>query len=558
MHFKKVIIEGFKTYRNKTVLCLELGLNVISMAWRNGAGKTNLICGNSSGFRETTAYVEIIFDNGIDEDKNEVKLRREITWTKDVYLLNGHIILKHHLEHTLQFSGFLKVDPCYIIKQGQISSLAMLSNEKRLELLIEITGASLWKEIRSKNEPLLKGMESKITELKKLRKETEDNLTRFAEDKIQYQKWSEAKRLLNDAQAEDQTLAEAERRFKLYQSELRAAQGRLKYLAEIAQDLTLQHSMLEFELAGKRERSVNNNKEKLNEELLRIETEIAEKNHECLVVSNDYDTIQLRQQLFVKLEREALFASIEERNDWINEEQRKPNRLILQEEKEMQNINEDMKDEELKAKNLETVIAVIEVEKLATPNSVKMLNQRKQEIILEQSELWRKECDVRDHWKQAYDKLAGFGCQIEQTQVFEGIEVVLDKMNKEGQVTLVFEIASQYRGLLIDQFTCADEVCCAIDAVAGNRLGYCSHTLLEMVRRNSVLKGGYHSIANSGSKIYFECKKAKQVEQTVGLPEGSGKHGGELSISRQALERKLAITRKLMMSLEANRTKVEM
>lgn len=61
--------------------------------------------------------------------------------------------------------------------------------------------------------------------------------------------------------------------------------------------------------------------------------------------------------------------------------------------------------------------------------------------------------------------------------------MTLDKMKQEGHGTLAFEMASQYRGLLIDQFTCADEVCCAIDAVGGNRLGYCNdrHTLLEMV-----------------------------------------------------------------------------
>lgn len=36
------------------------------------------------------------------------------------------------------------------------------------------------------------------------------------------------------------------------------------------------------------------------------------------------------------------------------------------------------------------------------------------------------------------------------------------------------------------------------------------------------------------------------------------KHHGALSVSRQAIEGKLAITRKLMVSLEANRAKVEM
>ncbi|KAI9562834.1 structural maintence of chromosome protein 3 [Daphnia sinensis] len=746
MHIKK----------NKTVLCLEQGLNVI--IGRSGAGKTNLMCGKyppkvipvvflaaiqfvllsnefqhlskrdrehlllcSSGFRSTSAYAEIIFNNEdrrLPEDKNEVRIRREITSSKDVYLLNGGKVLKHHVEHVLQCASWMFFFSLWI------SNLAMLSNEKRLELLVEITGANLWNKIRSKDEPLLKG-------------KTEDNLTRFEKDKVQYQKWLEvvtkkkaleatvpnkdrgqlneriktAMRLLNDAKAENQSVsaemaqrnnevAEAERRFKLYQSEVRSAQGRPKYLAEIAQDLALEHSKLEFELADKRERSVNNNMR--------------------LVVCNDYDSTvreefeinarlmldeQRRQQLFAKLGREALFSSIEERNDWIHEEQRKLNRLILQEEKEMQNINEEKKADKLKMKNLETVIAGIEVEKLDALNSFKLLKQRKEKMLLEQrrlqmsqSELWRKECDVRAQWKMSYDKVAAFESKLRgamhwQTQIFEGIEMVLDIMKKKGHGTLAFEMASQYRGLLIDQFTCADEVCCAIDAVAGNRLFYsivdtdeaaseilkwinrepynggfglpgvfnfyarnrlhrtpsigpitdkdavmplmtqvncisemtavveqifgrvllcrnfadaleaaktydidCVTLEGDTVRRNGVLKGGYCNIAKSGSKIYFEFKKAKQVEQTelaylkevesqirvadhkcnenaselqkietklsqtkIGLlEEDLKKHGGELSISRQALERKLAITRKLMMSLEANRANLQM
>lgn len=75
---------------------------------------------------------------------------------------------------------------------------------------------------------------------------------------------------MSDAQTEGQKasaelaqinekVTEAERRSKLNQSEFRAAQGRLENLAEIAQDLALEHSKLELELADKRERSANNN-----------------------------------------------------------------------------------------------------------------------------------------------------------------------------------------------------------------------------------------------------------------------------------------------------------
>lgn len=62
----------------------------------------------------------------------------------------------------------------------------------------------------------------------------------------------------------NEKVAEAERRSRLYQSEFRAAEGKLKYLTEIAQDLALEHSKLELELSDKRERSLNNDAVKIS------------------------------------------------------------------------------------------------------------------------------------------------------------------------------------------------------------------------------------------------------------------------------------------------------
>jgi hypothetical protein len=87
---------------------------------------------------------------------------------------------------------------------------------------------------------------------------------------------------------------------------------------------------------------------------------------------------QRRQQLFAKLGRETLFSTIEERNQWIKEEQRlklkffkekfmlilsisqysKISTLVLQGEEKLHYISEGMKREESKAKELEIVIKV--------------------------------------------------------------------------------------------------------------------------------------------------------------------------------------------------------
>ncbi len=87
---------------------------------------------------------------------------------------------------------------------------------------------------------------------------------------------------------------------------------------------------------------------------------------------------QRRQQLFAKLGRGTLFNTIEERNQWIKEEQRlkfkfvkknfmlilsisqysKISTLVLQGEEKLHYISEGMKREESKAKELEIVIKV--------------------------------------------------------------------------------------------------------------------------------------------------------------------------------------------------------
>jgi len=104
---------------------------------------------------------------------------------------------------------------------------------------------------------------------------------------------------------------------------------------------------------------------------------------------------QRRQQLFAKLGRGTLFNTIEERNQWIKEEQRlkfkfvkknfmlilsisqysKISTLVLQGEEKLHYISEGMKNQRL------------EVEKITYLESLKQLNHEKQTLLLEQRRL---------------------------------------------------------------------------------------------------------------------------------------------------------------------------
>ena len=63
---------------------------------------------------------------------NEIRLRRDISSSHDIYTLNNRQILTSQLLSTLQSAGLSKVNPYYIIKQGKV----ILSESSKLCLLI--------------------------------------------------------------------------------------------------------------------------------------------------------------------------------------------------------------------------------------------------------------------------------------------------------------------------------------------------------------------------------------------------------------------------------------
>nr|CAH0113588.1 unnamed protein product [Daphnia galeata] len=555
MYIKKVIIEGFRTYRNKTVLCLEPGLNVI--IGRNGSGKTNMLCAIqfvlaydyhqlpprerqnmlhlSAGFRATSASVEIVFNNEdrrLPEEGNEVSLKREITSSKDVFYLNGKSITKEQVLNTLESAGLSKVNPYYIIRQGRINDLATATDKKRLEQFTDIAGSLTWKEIQPKNVSLLKDAEKSIERLTEFIEIAEVDLEALQKDEQVYQSWSETntqKRALefllgmkekerlssritdlekslvaakydesvmvSKCMTSNQKVTEADLLCKSYQDDFRVAEEKLRSLKAVGEDLVTEHSKLELEL-GDRKSSTNENLEKLNGDLSQIEKEISLKRNELSIICDDYNSAvqeeyeintrlilsdQRRKQLFAKLGRGTLFTTVEERNQWINEELSKIYSLVVQGEEKLHCIFEDIKQEESKAKALEEVIKRLETEKVTSVESLKFLNQvEKQRLLLDQrrlqmsrNELRRKENEVREQWIEARAKLEELKSNSSARRFLSSnlrrVEFILDKMRREGPGTNAFEMASQYRGIVIEQFD-YEGAEIIVDAVGGDKL----------------------------------------------------------------------------------------
>ena len=116
MYIKQIIIQGFKSYREQTVVePFDPGHNVV--VGRNGSGKSNFfyaiqfvlsdeyshlrpeqrqaLLHEGTGPKVMSAFVEIIFDNSdgrLPIDKDEVFLRRVIGGKKDNYFLNKRMV----------------------------------------------------------------------------------------------------------------------------------------------------------------------------------------------------------------------------------------------------------------------------------------------------------------------------------------------------------------------------------------------------------------------------------------------------------------------------------
>ncbi|CAK9437911.1 uncharacterized protein LODBEIA_P22890 [Lodderomyces beijingensis] len=167
MHIKKIVIQGFKTYKNLTAIeFLSPHCNVV--VGRNGSGKSNFFAAIrfvlSDAYTHMTreerqalihdgsgtimsAYVEVIFDNSDGRfplGNPEISIRRTIGLKKDDYSLDGKSATRSDVMHLLESAGFSRSNPYYIVPQGRITSLTNSKDHERLALLKEVSGATVF------------------------------------------------------------------------------------------------------------------------------------------------------------------------------------------------------------------------------------------------------------------------------------------------------------------------------------------------------------------------------------------------------------------------------
>jgi len=176
MHIKQVIIKGFKTYKDQTKLQQDFSPHSNIVVGFNGSGKSNFfnailfvlsdefgtlraetrktLLHEGSGQAVMSAFVEIVFDNHdnrIPLDKPEVRIRRTIGLSKDDYTIDEKRVTKADVFNMLESAGFSKSNPYYIVKQGRVQELTVMDDVQRLNLIREISGATVFDERKTES-----------------------------------------------------------------------------------------------------------------------------------------------------------------------------------------------------------------------------------------------------------------------------------------------------------------------------------------------------------------------------------------------------------------------
>ncbi|KAJ5467833.1 RecF/RecN/SMC [Penicillium sp. IBT 31633x] len=215
MYVKQIIIQGFKSYKDQTVIePFSPKHNVI--VGRNGSGKSNFFAAirfvlsdaythlgreerqallhEGSGSAVMSAYVEIIFDNSDDRfptGKPEVVLRRTIGIKKDEYTLDRKNATKNDVMNLLESAGFSRSNPYYIVPQGRVTALTNMKDSERLVLLKEVAGTQVYEARRSESLKIMNETNSKRAKIDELLDYINERLSELEEEKDELRSYQE-------------------------------------------------------------------------------------------------------------------------------------------------------------------------------------------------------------------------------------------------------------------------------------------------------------------------------------------------------------------------------
>ncbi|PIA65441.1 hypothetical protein AQUCO_00100734v1 [Aquilegia coerulea] len=125
-----------------------------------------------TGHQVLSAFVEIVldnFDNHIPVEKEEVRLRRTFGLKKEMNILES--------------ARFTRSNPYYVVQQGKITTLTLMKDSERLDLLKEIGGTCIYEERRQECLKIMQEIGNKRKQIFQVVQYLDERLRELAEEK---------------------------------------------------------------------------------------------------------------------------------------------------------------------------------------------------------------------------------------------------------------------------------------------------------------------------------------------------------------------------------------
>ncbi|KAG0185738.1 Structural maintenance of chromosomes protein 3, partial [Apophysomyces sp. BC1034] len=527
--------------------------------------------------------------------KVEVVLRRSIGLTLDEYSLDRKSVTKSDVMSLLESAGFSRANPYYIVPQGRITTLTVAKDEDRLKLLKEIAGTQVYEQKRRESTKIMEETDTKKTKIVEVLDYIQDRIRELQEEKDElsnYQTLESERRALEytiyareqvDANGRLEELDDNRRRDlssnnvvleKYTQNEnklndLEYAKDEVDQTIQLLErektdsqnereELTKLQIQLELLVTSLEDGQLTESefKKKIIDQLQTLENEIVTKEQLIAEITPRFKQLQqedisLHQQLkSVQIEQDALhakqarlsrFASVEERNAWLqrqiddislNETVRNNQLRILTEEKNNTALRLKRKSEEIQNVREKINKRRAVYEEIAKEET--QLKQARDKATEGRKNLWRKEAkmdSVIHHCTEEIRKAERHLSGSTDKSTSSGIAAVA-RLTKElnlpgvyGQLFELFEVDDRFRTavevtagsslfhIVVDTDDTATQL---LEAMNKEHSGRVTFIPLNRVNPRSV---NYPKAADAipiMQKLQFDTKYEKALQQVFG------------------------------------------
>merc|ERR1719244_1437314 len=240
----------------------------------------------------------------------------------------------------------------------------------------------------------------------------------------------------------------------------------------------------------------NKSKERAEKELQKLRSIISLKEAELEAIRPQYEEMkgkedeaqrelslkdQKRKELYAKQGRGSQFTSKEQRDQWIQKELRSIERAMSEKKDQIRRLDEEILRDSGRRVQLDKTVEELSTDTENYRQSIDEHNKvfyemkkRKDQLQSERNEHWRKENNLQQNVSTLKDDLSRADQSLRSMAgkpILNGrdsVQKVLDTFRERGGH--LGEIATQYYGLLIENFECEKSIYTAVEVTAGNKL----------------------------------------------------------------------------------------